>query len=132
MAISLDTKEEHWRHERPKVASVGGPPPKPVFKNVGDPVASGLAIACGVVYFTTRMSSKLVALDAATGKELREIQLPPVWSGPSVSRGRVYVGTGNVIFPDADFMGPTQSTGVLFSFGLPGEDEVSRMVGGKE
>jgi outer membrane protein assembly factor BamB len=133
VAISLDTKEEHWRHERPKVASLGGPPPKPVFKNVGDPVASGIAVANGVVYFTTLMSSKLVALDASTGKKLCEIQLPPVWSGPAVSRGRVYVGTGNVVLPDPGFrLGPTQSTGALFSFGLPGEDEVSRMGGGKE
>lgn len=132
VAISLDTKEEHWRHERPKVASIGGPLPKPVWKNVGDPVASGIAVANGVVYFTTLMSSKLVALDAATGKELREIQLPPVWSGPAVSRGRVYVGTGNIVFPDAAIIGPTQSTGRLFSFGLPGADEVSRLGGRKE
>jgi outer membrane protein assembly factor BamB len=132
VAISLDTKEEYWRHERPKVASVGGPPPKPVVKNVGDPVASGIAVANDIVYFTTLMSSKLMALDAATGKELRAIQLPPVWSGPAVSRGRVYVGTGNIVLPDVRFFGPTQSTGTLFSFGLPGEDEVSRMGGGKE
>jgi len=132
VALSLDTKEEHWRHERPKVASIGGPKPKPVFKNVGDPVASGIAVANGIVYFTTLMSSKLVALDAATGKELREIQLPPVWSGPAVSRGRVYVGTGNIITPDVAFLGPRQSTGTLFSFGLPGEDEVSRLGGRKE
>ena len=87
----------------PKWRPVGGPPPKPVFKNVGDPVASGIAVANGVVYFTTLMSSKLVALDAATGKKLREIQLPPVWSGPAVSRGRVYVGTGNIVLPDPGF-----------------------------
>jgi hypothetical protein len=78
------------------------------------------------------MSSKLVALDASTGKELCEIQLPPVWSGPAVSRGRVYVGTGNIVLPDVRFFGPTRTTGTLFSFGLPGEDEVSRMGGGKE
>jgi outer membrane protein assembly factor BamB len=125
VAISLDTKTEYWRHERPKVATVGGPAPKPVFKNVGDPVASGVAVANGVVYFTTLMSSKLVALDASTGKELREIDLPPVWSGPAVSRGRVYVGTGNIVLPDAAFFGPTRTTGTLFSFGLPGKDEVS-------
>jgi len=115
VAISLDTKEEHWRHERPKVAAVGA------HKNVGDPVASGLAVANGVVYFTTLMSSKLVAVDAATGKTLREIQLPPVWSGPAVSRGRVYVGTGNIVLADANFFGPKQTTGTLFCFGLPGE-----------
>jgi outer membrane protein assembly factor BamB len=132
VAISLDTTEEHWRHERPRVASVGGPPPKTVVKNVGDPVASGVAVANDVVYFTTLMSSKLLALDASTGKPLREIQLPPVWCGPAVSRGRVYVGTGNIVLPDVRFFGPQQSTGTLFSFGLPGEDEVSRMGGGKE
>jgi outer membrane protein assembly factor BamB len=134
VAISLDTKEEHWRHERPKVASIGGPPPKPVLKNVGDPVASGVAVANGVVYFTTLMSSKLMVLDASTGEKLRdEIQLPPVWSGPAVSRGRVYVGTGNIVLPDPGLrLGPTQTTGVVFSFGLPGEDEVGRMGGGKE
>jgi outer membrane protein assembly factor BamB len=132
VAISLDTNEEYWRHERPKVASVGGPPPKPVFKNVGDPVASGIAVAQDVVYFTTLRTSKLVALDAATGTTLREIPLPPVWSGPAVSRGRVYVGTGNIVLPDEVFIGPTQTTGTLFCFGLPGEDEVSRMGGGHE
>jgi outer membrane protein assembly factor BamB len=132
VAISLDTREEYWRHERPKVASVGGPLPKPVFKNVGDPVASGVAIANDIVYFTTLRTSKLVALDASTGKTLREIQLPPVWSGPAVSRGRVYVGTGNIVLPDDVFIGPTQSTGTLFSFGLPGEDEVTRMGRGDE
>jgi outer membrane protein assembly factor BamB len=132
VAISLNTKEEYWRHERPHVASVGGPPPKPVFKNVGDPVASGIAVANDVVYFTTLRTSKLMALDASTGQPLREIQLPPVWSGPAVSRGRVYVGTGNIVLPDDVFIGPTQTTGTLFSFGLPGEDEVSRMGGGRE
>jgi outer membrane protein assembly factor BamB len=76
--------------------------------------------------------SNLAALDASTGKKLREIQLLPVWSGPAVSRGRVYVGTENIVLPDVVFIGPTQTTGTLFSFGLPGEDEVSRMSGGKE
>jgi outer membrane protein assembly factor BamB len=132
VSISLDTKEEYWRHERPKVASVGGPPPKPIFKNVGDPVVSGIAVANDVVYFTTLRTSRLVALDGATGKTLREIELPPVWSGPAVSRGRIYVGTGNIVLPDDVFIGPTQSTGTLFSFGLPGEDEVSRIGAGAE
>ena len=98
VAISMDTRTERWRHERPRVASLGGPPPKPVFTDVGDPVASGIAVANGVVYFTTVASGKLVALDAETGKLLKEIEIGPVWSGPSVSRGRVYVGTGNTLF----------------------------------
>jgi polyvinyl alcohol dehydrogenase (cytochrome) len=132
VAISLDTKEEYWRHERPKVPSVGGPPPNPVFRNVGDPVASGIAVANDVVYFTTLRTSKLIVLDASTGKMLREIQLSPVWSGPAVSRGRVYVGTGNIVLPDVVLIGPTQSTGVLYCFGLPGEDEVTRLGEGEE
>ena len=128
-AISLDTKTEHWRHERPKVASLGGPPPKPLYTNVGDPVASGIAIAGNVALFTTVASGKLVALDAATGKLMKEIDLGPVWSGPAVSRGRVYVGTGNTLFTPADYevFFPKQNTGVLYSFGQPGEDEVSRL-----
>jgi polyvinyl alcohol dehydrogenase (cytochrome) len=134
VALSLDTRAERWRHERPKVASLGGPPPKPVYKDVGDPVASGIAVANGVVYFTTVASGKLVALDAVTGAVLKEIDLGPVWSGPSVSRGRVYVGTGNTLFNPQDYEAffPKKYSGVLYSFGLPGEDEVSRLGAGKE
>jgi len=127
VALSLDTKAERWRHERPKVALLGGPPPKRVFTDAGDPVGSGIAVANGVVYFTAIASGKLIALDAATGDVLKEIGLGAVWSGPSVSRGRVYVGTGNT-----QFLPPQKYTGVLFSFGLPGEDEVSRLGAGKE
>ena len=125
VALSPDTRTEHWRHERPKVASLGGPKPKPMYTDVGDPVASGVAVANGVVYFTAVASGKLVALGAADGSVLREIDLGPVWSGPSVSRGRVYVGTGNTLFTPSDVEAffPKKYTGVLFSFGLPGEDE---------
>ncbi len=134
VAISLDTKTERWRHDRPKVASIGGPPPKPAYTDVGDPVASGIAVANGVVYFTTVASGKLVALDSATGSVLKEIDLGPVWSGPSVSRGRVYVGTGNTLFSPADYESffPKKNTGVLYSFGLPGEDEITRVGAGRE
>jgi outer membrane protein assembly factor BamB len=129
VALSLDTKAERWRHERPRVASIsiGGPPPGHVFTDAGDGVGSGIAVANGVVFFTAIASGKLVALDAATGELLKEIGLGPVWSGPSVSRGRVYVGTGNT-----QFLPPQKDTGVLLSFGLPGADEVSRLGAGKE
>src|SRR5262249_18429100 len=79
VAISLDTRTEHWRHERPKVKAVGGTKDKPAFTDVGDPVASGIAVANGVLYFTTVVSNKLVALDAANGTVLKEIDLGPVW-----------------------------------------------------
>lgn len=128
VALSLDTRTERWRHERPKVASLGA------FKDVGDPVASGIAVANGVVYFTTVASGKLVALDASSGVVLKEFELGPVWSGPSVSRGRIYAGSGNTLFSndDREAFFPKKSTGTLYSFGLPGEDEVSRMGTGKE
>ena len=125
VAITTDTSSERWRHERPKVAAIGGPPPKPVYTNVGDPVASGIAVANGVVYFTSVASGKLVALDASTGSVLKEIVLGPVWTGPSVSRGRVYVGSGNTLFNPPDFEAylPKQYTGTLYCFGLPGQEK---------
>jgi dienelactone hydrolase len=76
-----------------------------------------------------------VALDTATGKVLKEIPLGPVWCGPSVSRGRVFVGTGNILFAVGDpkeAYFPKRTTGTLYSFGLPGEDEVSRLGSGDE
>lgn len=120
VALSLDTSTELWRHERPKVASIGGPPHGMMYKNVGDPVASGIAVANGVVYFTTITSGKLVALDAASGNVLKEIDLGPVWSGPAVSRGHVYIGTGNTLFSPSDHetFFPKKKTGELRCFGL--------------
>ena len=57
--------------------------------------------------------------------------------GPAVSRGRVYVGTGNILFTSEGSASlfsvfPHRSTGMLISFGLPGEDEVDRLGAGKE
>ncbi len=129
VAVSTDTRTEYWRHERPKIETIGGPNPIPVYENVGDPIGSGLAVAYGVVYCTTASSGKLLALDAETGDLLKEVALGPTWCGPSVSRGRVYVGTGNTVFtpyPHESFF-PKKYTGELISFGLLGEDEVDRL-----
>ena len=120
VAISPDTKKEYWRHERPKILSIGGPAPIPVWKNVGDPMASGLAIAGGLVYCTTASSGKLLVLDKKTGKLLKEVDIGPVFCGPSVSRGRVYVGTGNTLFspmPEESYF-PKKFTGELICFGV--------------
>jgi hypothetical protein len=127
VALSLDLKAERWRHERPKFSSLGGPPPKHAFTDAGDPVGSGIAVANDVVFFTAIASGKLISLDAATGEVLKEIVLGPVWSGPSVARGRVYAGKGNT-----QFLPPQKYIGVLLSFGLCGEDEMSRLGAGKE
>jgi glucose dehydrogenase len=135
VSISLDTRIEHWRHERPKVRAVGGTKEKPAFTNVGDPVGSGIALANGVAYFTTTVSNRLVAIDTSTGASLKEIELGPVWCGPVVSRGRVYVGTGNLLFSPgnpAEAYFPKSTSGAVISFGLPGDDEVTRMGAGKE
>jgi outer membrane protein assembly factor BamB len=134
VAFGLDTKSERWRHERPRIPTIGGPPPKAVYKDVGDPVASGIAVANGVVYFTAVASGKLVVLNSESGSLLKEIELGPVWSGPSVSRGRVYVGSGNTLFGPGNYetFFPKNYSGVLYSFGLPGEDDVSRMGAGTE
>jgi hypothetical protein len=85
-------------------------------------------------FLTTVASGKLVALDADTGTVLKEIELGPVWSGPSMSRSRVYVGTGNTLFSPLDHEAffPKKYNGVLYSFGLPGSDEVSQFGAGKE
>jgi outer membrane protein assembly factor BamB len=134
VCLSTDLQTEHWRHERPKIARLGGPPPAAVYTNVGDPVASGIAVANGVLFFTTVASGKLVALNAANGQVLKELALGPVWSGPSVSRGRVYVGTGNTLLSSANYESyfPKQYTGALYSFGIPEEDEVDRLGRGNE
>ena len=66
VCISADTRTERWRHERPK-APPAGATLRRLFKEVGDPVASGVAVANGVVYFTTTVSKKLIVLDAASG-----------------------------------------------------------------
>ena len=133
-SVSLDLKTENWRHERPLVPWVGGTRENPLFRNTGDPVASGIALANGVGYFTTFSSNKLVAVDLSTGASLKEIYLGPVLAGPSVSRGRIYQGTGNTHFTNSpkEAYFPKNPYGVLYSFGLPELDEVDRMGSGKE
>src|SRR5207249_8734920 len=74
VCISCDTRSERWRHERPKTPPAGAGLRLAVGK-VGDPVASGVAVANGVVYFTTTVSKRLVVLDAARGEVLKEIEI---------------------------------------------------------
>jgi outer membrane protein assembly factor BamB/dienelactone hydrolase len=123
-ATSLDLAKERWRHDRPKIPGIGGTEESPMYRDVGDVVGSGVAVGNGVVYFTTVGSGKLMALEAASGKVLKEIDLGPVWSGPALSRGRVYAGTGNTLFsPDNPFESflPKKATGTVRCFGLPDE-----------
>ena len=119
-ATSIDLSTEHWRHERPKIPEMGVTPGKPIYRNVGDVVGSGIAVGNGVAYFTAVGSGKLVALDIVAGSVLKEIDLGPVFCGPSLSRGRVYVGGGNVLWTPGDFecFFPKQYTGSVRCFGL--------------
>lgn len=118
VSVSGNLSDENWRHERPGIQS-------PLYTG-GDPVGAGIALAEGLACFTPTVSEKLVLLDTNTGKVLNELPVGVVWSGPSISRGRVYVGTGSVLFL------AKQETGSLISFGLPGEDEIDRMGSGDE
>ena len=120
-ATSLDLKTEYWRHERPTIPAMGGTPGKPMYRDVGDIVGSGIAVGNGVAYLTAVGSGKLIALDAATGTVLKEIVLGPVFAGPSLSRGCVYVGGGNTLWNASEFecFFPKQYTGSLRCFGLP-------------
>ena len=119
VCIHPDAEKEFWRHERPII--------KPRSRGkIGDPVGSGIALGGGIACFTTTVSEQLVVLDAANGKVLKSKHIGTVWSGPSISRGRIYVGTGSILFLKK------QMNGILYSFGLPGEDEVGRLGGGDE
>lgn len=122
-ATSIDLATETWRHERPTIAGMGGTQEKPMYTNVGDVVASGIALGNGVAYFTTVGSGKLVALDAKTGAVLKQIDLGPVFGGPALSRGKVYVGGGNTLFTPGGFEAyfPKKYTGGVRCFGLPDE-----------
>ncbi len=113
VSVSGNLANENWRHQRPNIRSLA--------YNGGDPVGSGIALGGGIACFTPTVSEQLVVLDAATGKTLKQIHIGTVWSGPSISRGRIYIGTGSILFLKK------QMTGTLYSFGLPGDDEIARM-----
>jgi hypothetical protein len=135
-ATTADLATELWRHERPKVEVTAGTPERPIHYERGDIVGCGIALGNGVAYFTAAGSEKLVALDTATGAVLREIEIGPVFCGPSLSRGRVYVGGGNIVFTGPQDarkpvsterrtggLFPLQNIGSVRCFGLP-DDEV--------
>ncbi len=77
------------------------------------PDFSGVAIANGVVYFeSSGLLSSLYALDLATGKVLTSLLLSGGISGPAVSRGQIYVGTGT------KFASGVPSISSIVAFGL--------------
>ena len=88
VAFSGDATHELWRFQAPGL------------------IFGGVAVANSVVYFTsvyftpTGPAGVLYALNSANGSTLAAIPVGSTNasnSGPSVSRGRVYVGTGNAL-----------------------------------
>lgn len=77
VAFTGDAATELWRHEIPGAAAM-----------------SGVAVANGVVYFASN-DGNLNALDASDGAPLATVPVGAYASGPSVDRGRVFVGGGN-------------------------------------
>jgi hypothetical protein len=74
------------------------------FSTPFSPNISGVAVANGVVYFQSLLNGTFYALDAATGQPLAEVVTGGLSSGPAVSRGQIYLGTGDAVFP---FLNPT-------------------------
>ena len=65
------------------------------FTSLFAPVLSGVAVANGVVYaHTSGLYGTLYAFDAKTGRVLAGVLTSGGISGPSVSHGQIYVGTG--------------------------------------
>jgi polyvinyl alcohol dehydrogenase (cytochrome) len=89
--------KELWRLETPDSPNLGG-----------------TAVANGVVYFITSRSGVLLAVDAATGTVLASIPLGVAINGPSVSHGRVFAGTGDLL----GFISSTSPNGSVVALGL--------------
>jgi polyvinyl alcohol dehydrogenase (cytochrome) len=60
------------------------------------PNASGVAGANGVVYFQS-LDGVVYALDADNGALITRIETGGQFSGPAISRGRIYLGTGDML-----------------------------------
>jgi polyvinyl alcohol dehydrogenase (cytochrome) len=78
VAFTADATQELWRF-------------KPA---TGGLTLSPVAVAAGVVYFTA-VDGNLYGLRASDGATLAQVQIGANSSGPSVSGGRVFVGTGD-------------------------------------
>jgi outer membrane protein assembly factor BamB len=59
--------------------------------------ANGVAVANGVVYFKPSFDPNLYALDTSTGAKLAAVPVGGSNSGVSISRGRLFVGLGNIL-----------------------------------
>lgn len=81
------------------------------FQTPNSPNAAGVAVAGGVVYFQSLVDGGLYALNARSGALLSRVTVGAGSSGPAVSCGRVYVGTGS-------FLAPATAPGSIVALGL--------------
>ena len=98
-AVAADGSHELWHFDTP-----------------GSPNMSGVAVANGVVYFQSLFGT-FYALDARTGVPLAQVFTGSFTSGPAVSRGQVYVGTGDAAF--TFLTGQPIGPGSIMALGLP-------------
>jgi Calx-beta domain/PQQ-like domain len=99
-AVAADGSHELWHVDTPL-----------------SPNISGVAVANGVVYFQSGLDVSLYALDAGTGHILARVPTGSLSSGPAISRGQIYVGTGDAVFPTFDPTLPI-GTGSIVAVGL--------------
>jgi polyvinyl alcohol dehydrogenase (cytochrome) len=69
------------------------------FDTPFSPNLSGVAVANGVVYFQSAFDGTFYALNAKTGTVLAQVVTGGQSSGPAISRGQIYLGTGDTAFP---------------------------------
>ena len=109
-AVAADGSQELWRFETPF-----------------SPNISGVAVANGVVYFQSSFDGQFYALDATTGELLAQIATGGTSSGPAVSRGQIYLGTGDATFNAIDPSFPI-GPGAIVALGLASEQALSAAV----
>jgi polyvinyl alcohol dehydrogenase (cytochrome) len=90
-AVAADGSHELWHFDTPF-----------------SPNISGVAVANGVVYFQSMLDGTFFALDASSGRVLAQVVTGGESSGPAVSRGQIYLGTGDAAFP---FLNPSLPLG---------------------
>jgi polyvinyl alcohol dehydrogenase (cytochrome) len=73
--------------------------------NTPSPNLSGVAVANGVVYMQSLLDSHLYAVRAGDGTILANVLAGGQSSGPAISRGQVYLGTGDVFSATFDPLG---------------------------
>src|SRR5262245_4688392 len=97
-AVAADGSHELWRFETP-----------------GSPNISGVAVANGVVYFQS-LFGEFYALNADNGAMLTHLTTGGLSSGPAISRGQIYLGTGDATF--TFLSGQPLSPGSIIAMGL--------------